>query len=308
MVISDLIDNIRLLFVPEKKPFLQIKRITGFLPHDISLYKHAMMHKSAAYSAAEKASAASRKQWRKGYQANKRMERKLGTAPRKEDLIKQGKLISNERLEYLGDAVLGAIVADILYKHFEDKQEGFLTDLRSKLVCRSSLNDLSYKIGLNTLVKHTGAVSTAHNSFMGGNAFEAFIGAIYLDRGYSYCQRFIAGKVFKQYVDVDEVAKLQGNYKSNLIEWCQKYQYHFSFTQKESRDKKSNSPVFTTHLTIEGIPCGTGQGYSKKESDQDAAKRALVRIKKDRNLREGIKNAKEGVGKTEATAETQAVS
>ncbi len=296
-MISDLLDNIRLLFVSEKKPFLQIKQIVGFYPRDIRLYRHALMHKSAAYSELEMKRNADKNVQRKGYYANKRRERKLAMA--KGDTYRamadRSKLISNERLEYLGDAVLGAIVADILYKHFEDKQEGFLTDLRSKLVCRNTLNELASKIGLDALVRHTGVVTTAHNSFMGGNAFEAFMGAIYLDRGYSYCQRFIEEKVFKYYIDVDEVAKRQDNFKSSLIEWCQKYQYKFQFTQKEGRDPQSNSPLFSSQVCIEGIPCGTGRGYSKKESDQDAAKRALTRIKKDSELREGIKNAKAGM-------------
>ena len=293
-MISDFIDNIRLLFVSEKKPFLQIKQILGFYPHDIRLYKHALMHKSAAYSEAEMLRVS-----QNAVQRRRRRHAQKGNAADESQrlMASRSKLVSNERLEYLGDAVLGAIVADILYKHFEDKQEGFLTDLRSKLVCRNSLNDIAKKIGLDSLVKHTGAVTTAHNSFMGGNAFEAFIGAIYLDRGYGYCQRFIEQKVFKLYVDVDEVAKRQDNYKSGLIEWCQKYQYKFVFTQKEGREPHSNAPVFTSHVLIEGIPCGTGKGYSKKESDQDAAKRALSRIRNDRELREGIKSAKKGVRK-----------
>lgn len=298
-MISDFIDNIRLLFVSEKKPFLQIKQILGFYPHDIRLYRHALMHKSAAYSEAEML-----RNSQKGGDRRKRgsARKDMAEGDMQRQMLNKSKLVSNERLEYLGDAVLGAIVADILYKHFEDKQEGFLTDLRSKLVCRNSLNEIARKIGLDSLVKHTGAVTTAHNSFMGGNAFEAFIGAIYLDRGYSYCQRFIEQKVFKLYVDVDEVAKRQDNYKSGLIEWCQKYQYKFVFTQKESREPHSNAPFFTSQLLIEGIPCGTGKGYSKKESDQDAAKRALSRIRNDRELREGIKSAKKGVRKDAGAA------
>lgn len=248
------------------------------------------MHKSAAYSEAEMLNASQKT----GERRNNGRDKNKPEIDAHRLVVKNGKLISNERLEYLGDAVLGAIVADILYNHFEDKQEGFLTDLRSKLVCRNSLNEIARKIGLDSLVKHNGAVTTAHNSFMGGNALEAFIGAIYLDRGYSYCQRFIVDRVFALYVNVDEVAKRQDNFKSGLIEWCQKYQYKFEFIRKESREQHSNAPVFASQVFIEGIPCGTGKGYSKKESDQDAAKRALVRIKKDRGLRDGIKNAKCG--------------
>ena len=167
--------------------------------------------------------------------------------------------INNERLEFLGDAMLGAIVADIL---------------------------------LDKLIRHAGAVTTGHNSFMSGNAFEAFVGAIYLDRGYKYCYRFLEEQVFKKHLNIEEIAKQEKNFKSALIEWCQKYQYKFEFTQQESRDDK-NTPVFHSCVTVEGIPCGTGDGYSKKESDQNAAKQALKRIKRDKELQNGIKSARE---------------
>ena len=148
--------------------------------------------------------------------------------------------INNERLEFLGDAMLGAIVADILYKHYGNKQEGFLTTLRSKIVCRSSLNRISHDLGLDKLIRHAGAVTTGHNSFMSGNAFEAFVGAIYLDRGYKYCYRFLEEQVFKKHLNIEEIAKQEKNFKSALIEWCQKYQYKFEFTQQESRDDKTH--------------------------------------------------------------------
>ncbi|MDO4738404.1 MAG: ribonuclease III [Bacteroidales bacterium] len=199
---------------------------------------------------------------------------------------------NNERLEFLGDAVLGAIVADILYKHYGNKQEGFLTNLRSKIVCRSSLNKLAADMGLDALIRYMGAATTAHNSFMRGNAFEAFLGAIYLDRGYSYCYRFLEERVFKYYIDLDEVAKMEKNFKSSLIEWCQKRQYEIEFLQTEQRDKDNhNVPVFHSKVLIEGIPAGTGEGYSKKESDQAAAQQALSRLKTSKELYKGIKKA-----------------
>ena len=286
MVISDLLDNIRLLFVSEKKPFLQIKKILGFSPHNIKLYQLALLHKSVAHERYEQ----------KLKQARGKERNELRKERRKEGFRQPAAIshVNNERLEYLGDAILGAIVADILYKHYANKQEGFLTDLRSRLVCRSSLNELSHKIGLDALVKHSGTVNNAHNSFMGGNAFEAFIGAIYLDRGYSYCQRFLESQVFRKYVNIDEVASRPSNFKSALIEWCQKNQFRFRFEQKESRDKESNSPVFHSQVFIEEVPCGTGNGYSKKESDQEAAKHALQKVKKDRSFQAGLKKAKAG--------------
>ena len=255
-MISDTIDIIRLLFVREKKPFLRLKSILGFYPHDIRLYQMALMHKSLAY-----------------HDTNHHF-------------------VNNERLEFLGDAMLGAIVADILYKHYGNKQEGFLTTLRSKLVCRSSLNRLSHDIGLDKLIRHAGAVTTGHNSFMSGNAFEAFIGAIYLDRGYDYCYRFLEEQVFRKHIDIDSVAKQDQNFKSTLIEWCQKHQYKFEFQQKESHEGRYNTPVFHSSVSIEGIPCGTGDGYTKKESDQNAARQALKRIHSDKTLKQGIKAAR----------------
>ncbi|MBR3618232.1 MAG: ribonuclease III [Bacteroidaceae bacterium] len=283
-MISNIFDKIRLLFVTEKKPFLRLKSILGFYPHDIRLYQMALMHKSMAYY----------EQGKEQPEEKTEQEKKRRKREPSQDVQQTKKLyINNERLEFLGDAVLGAIVADILYKHFGRKQEGFLTTLRSKIVCRNSLNKLAIDLGLDKLIKHAGAVTTGHNSFMNGNAFEAFVGAIYLDRGYKYCYRFLEEKVFKYYINIDNVAKQEKNYKSTLIEWCQKHQYKFAFQQKESRDGVHNNiPTFHSSVLVQGIPCGTGDGYSKKESDQNAAKQALNRIKRDKELLNGIKNAK----------------
>lgn len=278
---------IRLLFVSEKKPFLRLKSILGFYPHSLEPYRLALIHKSVAYHEFDRAknAAVTKHKMRKDKreQENKKLNEELRSIT----------YINNERLEFLGDAMLGAIVADILYKHYGRKQEGFLTNLRSKIVCRKSLNKLAVDMGLDKLIKHTGAVTTGHNSFMNGNAFEAFIGAIYLDRGFNYCYRFIEDVVFKHYINIEEEAKKEENFKSVLIEWCQKHQYKVAFSQKESRDDKShNAPMFHSSVLIEGIPCGTGDGYSKKESDQNAAKQALQRIKRDKDLQNGLKNVR----------------
>ena len=313
MVISDLLDRIRLLFVTEKKPFLLLKSILGFYPHNIRLYETALMHKSVSYHlhemerqkekenarAERHRRAVEKKQKEAGNtttQANRnKVLRSNANKAKLSQRTYKGSSSNNERLEFLGDAVLGAIVADILYRHYGNKQEGFLTNLRSKIVCRKSLNKLATDLGLDKLIRHVGAVTTGHNSFMSGNAFEAFVGAIYIDRGYNYCYRFLEQKVFSQYIDIESVAKEEKNHKSNLIEWCQKNQYTFEFRQKESRDATiHNAPVFHSSVFIMGIPCGTGDGYSKKESDQNAAQQALTRIKKDKELLNGIKNSKQG--------------
>ena len=254
-VIADFIDKIRLLFVREKKPFLRLKSILGFYPRNIKLYRLALLHKSMAVREHET------------------------------------HLINNERLEFLGDAILGAIVADILYKQYSNQREGFLTNLRSNIVCRNSLNRISQDLGLDKLIRHAGAITTGHNSFMSGNALEAFVGAIYLDRGYRYCYRFVEQQIFQKHLDIESIAKQDRNYKSTLIEWCQKNQYKFEFSQQESRDEQ-NVPVFHSSALVEDIPCGTGDGYSKKESDQNAAHQALKRLKRDKDLLAGIQNAR----------------
>ena len=239
------VDRIRLFFRKEKEPFLQLHKMLGFYPHNISLYREALLHKSYTKYRNEKSN------------------------------------LNNERLEFLGDAVLSAVVADILYEHYDNKQEGFLTTLRSKLVKRETLNKLAEQIGLDKFIQHIGPVTSAHNSYMGGNAFEALLGAIYLDRGYSYCIKFMQEQVFKHYIDMEKVAATEENFKSRLIEWCQKYQLKFVFDTKNSSENGGHTPVFKSNILIENVDCGSGRGYSKKESQQKAAREAMRKIRKD---------------------------
>lgn len=252
-MIQDIIDTVRLLFRKDKKPYLRLRSIMGFYPKNLRLYTLALMHKSVSHHDP--------------------------TMPH----------INNERLEFLGDAVLGAVVADILYRHYGRQQEGFLTNLRSKIVRRASLNKLAVDLGLDQLITYSGSVTTAHNSYMNGNAFEAFFGAIYLDRGYQYCYRFMEQVVFKTYINIEQTASEETNYKSSLIEWCQKYQYEFTFTQKETRE--GGTPKFASEVRIAGQPIGHGSGYSKKESDQMAAKEAMQLIKNNKNVTSNIRRA-----------------
>lgn len=312
---------VRLLFRKDKKPYLQLKEILGFYPRNIRVYQLALKHKSVAHFEREEMKAkrgvaketSDEKVSNKGtgrskgignyntFNGNKQSDRARnkdkandrgrgkGGDGRRRESVQYVQSLNNERLEFLGDAVLGAVVADILYRHYGNKQEGFLTNLRSKIVCRKSLNELAVKLGLDKLVQHTGVITTGHNSFMNGNAFEAFFGAIYLDRGYAYCYKFMEQKVFKKYINVDDLSTKEGNFKSRLIEWCQKYQYQFEFVRREVRD--GNVPKFLTELYIEGAKIGKGQGYSKKESDQVAAQDALRKIA-ERNTIVRIKSAR----------------
>ena len=189
-----------------------------------------------------------------------------------------GKLKSNERLEFLGDAILDAIVGDIVYKRFEGKREGFLTNTRSKIVQRETLNKLAVEIGLDKLIKYS-TRSSSHNSYMYGNAFEAFIGAIYLDQGYERCKQFMEQRIINRYIDLDKISRKEVNFKSKLIEWSQKNKMEVSFELIEQFLDHDSNPVFQTEVRIEGLPAGTGTGYSKKESQQNAAQMAIKKVK-----------------------------
>ena len=261
------IDKIRLLFRKDKESYFCFYKILGFYPRNIQLYQQALLHKS--------------------------------TSIRSE----KGRPLNNERLEFLGDAILDAIVGDIVYKHFEGRREGFLTNTRSKIVQRETLNKLAVEIGLDKLVKYS-TRSSSHNSYMYGNAFEAFIGAIYLDQGYERCKRFMEEKIFKNYIDLDKMSRKEVNFKSKLIEWSQKSKVEVSFELIEQFLDEDYNPMFHTEIRIEGISAGKGTGYSKKESQQNVAQAALKKIKNDASFKEQIEATKAQNHLPENTEET----
>lgn len=248
------INKIRLFFRKDRESYLCFYKILGFYPHDIHIYEQALLHKS--------------------------------TSVRSE----KGRPLNNERLEFLGDAILDAIVGDIVYKRFEGKREGFLTNTRSKIVQRETLNLLAVEIGLDKLIKYS-TRSSSHNSYMYGNAFEAFVGAIYLDQGYERCKQFIEQRIINQYIDLEKLARKEVNFKSKLIEWSQKNKMEVSFELIEQFMDRDGNPVFQTEIRIEEIPAGTGSGYSKKESQQNAAQMAIKKVK-DSDFMEAVNQAK----------------
>lgn len=252
---GNLIDKVRLLFRKDKESYLCFYRMLGFYPRDIRIYEQALLHKSSSI---------------------------------KSD---QGRLLNNERLEFLGDAILDAVVGDIVYQKFDGKREGFLTNTRSKIVSRESLNHVAEQIGLSKLIKFSTRHS-AHNSYMGGNAFEALVGAIYLDRGYAYCKYFMEHRIIGQYIDLNRVSRKEVNFKSKLIEWSQKNKVELIFELISQAVDEFNSPTFETEVVIEGIRTCKGKGYSKKESQQEAAHGVLNKIKKDSAFVESIFAAK----------------
>ena len=267
------IDKIRLLFHKDRESYFCFYKILGFFPRNIRFYEQALLHKS--------------------------------TSIRSE----KGRPLNNERLEFLGDALLDAIVGDIVYKHFEGRREGFLTNTRSKIVQRETLNKLAVEIGLDKLVKYS-TRSSSHNSYMYGNAFEAFIGAIYLDQGYERCKQFMEKKILKNYIDLDKMSRKEVNFKSKLIEWSQKTKMEVSFELIEQFLDQDYNPMFHTEVRIESLSAGTGTGYSKKESQQNAAQMALKKIKSDEAFKEAIETAKiqnHAAKENMATEETQIV-
>ena len=261
------IDKIRLLFRKDRESYFCFYKILGFFPRNIRFYQQALLHKS--------------------------------TSVRSE----KGRPLNNERLEFLGDAILDAIVGDIVYKHFEGRREGFLTNTRSKIVQRETLNKLAVEIGLDKLVKYS-TRSSSHNSYMYGNAFEAFIGAIYLDQGYERCKRFMEEKIFKNYIDLDKMSRKEVNFKSKLIEWSQKSKVEVSFELIEQFLDEDYNHMFHTEIRIEGISAGKGTGYSKKEDQQNAAQAALKKIKNDASFKEQIEATKAQNHLPENTEET----
>ena len=253
---TNIIDRLKLPFRKDKELLLSLYRILGFFPHNTAYYKQALMHKSVA----------------------RRNEK--------------GKPVNNERLEFLGDAILDAIVGDIVFKHFPGKREGFLTNTRSKLVQRETLGKLAKEMGLDKLIVSSGRGS-AHNSYMGGNAFEALVGAIYLDRGYDACMRFMNKRILAQMINIDKVAYKEVNFKSKLIEWAQKNRVQLEFKLMEQSSAKDNaSPIFRFMVVIEGIEGCDGTGYSKKESQQNASKETLEKLKRDPAFLDSIFAAK----------------
>lgn len=216
-----------------------IRNLFGFSPKNLALYRLAFRHKSVAES--------------------------LGNGFR----------LSNERLEYLGDAVLGSVVADYLFKLFPFRDEGFLTEMRSRIVCRKNLNSLSRKLGIDRLVQsdndpnYTGATSIM------GDAFEAFVGALYLDKGYVFTQKVLVERVIQNHLDIDELLAMEVNFKSRIIEWAQKERREVVFRLDREQDRGKRGRSYLVSLWLDGQMAGQGEDQSIKKAEQHAARQAL---------------------------------
>jgi ribonuclease-3 len=235
-----------LLKIPGRRPKLDdrklvtaIKTITGFTPSNISLYKLATLHTSRARDTT-------------GFRE------------------------SNERLEYLGDAILGAAVADYLFKKYPFKDEGFLTEIRSRIVNRDSLNVLAKKIGINFIVQFDQKNIQLQQVVL-GNTLEAIVGAVYLDKGYLRCKKFVVDKLIQPHFNLEQVINTNVNHKSKIIEWTQRQNKSVKFEMVETR-KSKNQKEFSIQVVIDDKPYGTGYGFTKKKAEQDAAMKTCEQL------------------------------
>ncbi|MDR1723862.1 MAG: ribonuclease III [Tannerella sp.] len=262
MIFSKLANKIRISKNKHKEPYSSLYNILGFYPDNVDLYEQAFIHSSISSS------------------------------------LPEGQRYNNERLEFLGDAILEAIIADIVYEHYPNKREGFLTSTRSKIVQRDSMNTIALRLGIDKKVTSM-PYAAAHHKFMFGNALEALIGAIYLDQGYNVCRKFVKEKMIANNISLDRVANQEMNFKSRLLEWGQKSKLNITFDLIGTFINEDSATVFQTSVSIEGAPIATGVGNTKKESQQLAAKTVINKIQNDKNTQKLIINLKSKMGNGE---------
>lgn len=222
---------------PDKQLLLQLEHLLGFTPKRISYYRLALMHRS-----------------------------------KPEDITD-----SNERLEFLGDAILGAIVAEYLFKKYPYQPEGYLTELRSKIVRRETMNNVALRMGLNKLVQYNQNDRGLSRSHIFGNALEALIGAVYLDVGFTKTRGFILNQIIRAYIDLDTMESTDTNFKNQLLSWAQRKNRVLTFDTLDER-MDGTRKLFTVGIMLDGELVASGTGYNKKEAGQVAAKNALEKL------------------------------
>ena len=228
----------KLYLSPNRKYVKSLKNLLGFVPGNLSLYRLAFRHKSVAQN------------------------------------LKKGIKNSNERLEFLGDAVLGSVVAEVLFKLYPYEDEGFLTELRSKIVNRVNLNQLARKLGFEQLIQYDNRmVNSTRQSSLLGDAFEALVGAVYLDKGYDFTRNFLINHIIKSHIDIQKLEQTETNFKSKLIEWCQRHGKDITFELIENKEGESNK-LFTVQVLIDGEIMGSGKEFNKKTAEKLAAEKA----------------------------------
>jgi len=223
---------------PDKQLLLQLEHLLGFTPKHISYYRLALMHRS-----------------------------------KPEDMSD-----SNERLEFLGDAILGAIIAEYLFKKYPYQPEGYLTELRSRIVRRETMNNVALRMGLNKLVQYNQNDRGLSRSHIFGNALEALIGAVYLDQGFIKTRKFILNQIVREYIDLETMESTDTNYKNKLLSWAQRNNKDLSFDTIDEKTEASRK-LFTVGILLDGELVASGTGYNKKEAGQVAAQKALEVLK-----------------------------
>ena len=229
-----LLRPIRRRYGRDKEFYAAIDDMFHFIPHNIELYKLALIHKSASVE------------------------------------LEDGSHINNERLEFLGDAVIESITSDFLFIEFPDRDEGFMTQLRSKIVSRQSLNNIASKIGLDKYVISHASGNMTHKHIY-GDAFEAMMGAIYLDKGYDFVNRLLINDIYGRYLSLDNMLQCETDFKSRLIEWGQKNHHTVLFRTKGTPTGAGATRNFRCTVLIDNLEVGHGIGSSKKEAEQRAA-------------------------------------
>jgi ribonuclease-3 len=228
--------------LPKREFSARLKKILGFKPGNLKLYEIAFIHRSATFT------------------------------------MPDGNKVNNERLEYLGDAVLDAVLSDYLFEKFPDATEGFLTKIRSRIVNREILNQLAFSMGIpEILISNVNSGQPTKNLY--GDALEALIGSVFLDKGFRKTKKLVIKNVLSRYLDLDRIIKTDTDYKSLVFEWVQKHKSNLIFTYNEEYDFNLKKSVFSTTLLIDKVEMGEGQGSSKKEAEQDAAGQAWKKLK-----------------------------
>lgn len=214
----------------------------GFRPGDLRIYEMAFIHRSASIT------------------------------------LPDGKKVNNERLEFLGDSVLDGILSDFLFARFPNANEGFMTKIRARIVNREILNQIALSMGIDKILVSN--ISTGHTTkHLYGDALEALIGAIFLDKGFKKSKKFFIKRVLDKYLDLEKIINTDNDYKSLVFEWVQKRKANLSFIYNEEYDFEKKKSVFTTTLSIDRVEYGKGQGASKKEAEQEASCQAWERLK-----------------------------
>ncbi|MCJ8208470.1 ribonuclease III [Mucilaginibacter sp. RS28] len=228
----------KLYLSPSRTYVKTLKNLLGFVPGNLSLYRLAFRHKSVAQN------------------------------------VRKGVKNSNERLEFLGDAVLGSVVAEVLFKLYPYEDEGFLTELRSKIVNRANLNQLARKLGFEKLIEYDNRmISGTRQGSLLGDAFEALVGAVYLDKGYDFTKSFLISHIIKPHIDIHTLEQTETNFKSKLIEWCQRHGKDVTF-ELVTNEEGESAKLFTIRVNIDGETMGTGKEFSKKHAEKLAAEKA----------------------------------